>query len=322
MSSKQDRNGVRTLGDLEYTYGKSFAETAGIATDARTKAEECEKKLNGSMSNEEIFNMLTSGGVNQGLFRYENGELFVNAEYLKVIDAIFTHDINMTGKFTYKTKVFLEPGQEEIDTIKKHILGTFTIIPSRIHLYDYNGDGVVNAVDMAAFKMAMLGEKSLADWSGAVESDVALTMDLKNPNKAFRLQGTNMWGREIDVYVGANFSNMRLTNVADYIVEYKTDGDFTYEKWESGKVKLWAKASLSYANNSVLEANLTLPFYVYKALAFGTINSIRNDSANLGLNVKCYTDGGIVRVFVHEPSSSLTSTSTIDVAVEVIGEWK
>lgn len=250
--SKQDRQGVRTVNGLEqkYGFGKTFAEIEGIATDARTKAEEVEKKINGDMTNEEIFNMLTQNGANQGLFRLDDGQLYINAEYIQVIDALFANNINMSGTFTYKTKVFLEPGQEEIDAIKKHILGTMPIIPSRIYLYDTNGDGVVNAVDLAAFKMALLGERSLADWSGAVKSDVTLTIDFKNPNKAFRMQGRNMWGRDIDVYIGMNQSHI-ISDMQDYIVDYGTlingnNTQWSYEKYKSGKCVCRCRANNVY----------------------------------------------------------------------------
>lgn len=47
MSVKQDRQGARTLADLErkYNFGRSFAEVIGIATDARNATAELDKKL-------------------------------------------------------------------------------------------------------------------------------------------------------------------------------------------------------------------------------------------------------------------------------------
>lgn len=47
MSSKQDKQGVRTASDLERKYGlgKSFAEILGIATDARDKVDSVESVL-------------------------------------------------------------------------------------------------------------------------------------------------------------------------------------------------------------------------------------------------------------------------------------
>ena len=47
MSTKQDRQGVRTASDLErkYGFGKTFAEILGIATDARDKVDAAESSL-------------------------------------------------------------------------------------------------------------------------------------------------------------------------------------------------------------------------------------------------------------------------------------
>lgn len=100
--SKQDRQGVRTAADLEqkYNFGKSFAEVMGIATDAQTAADNAQTAannaqntannaislidiLNKSLSQDEIFNRLTNNGANQGIYRDENGEIYINASYIK-----------------------------------------------------------------------------------------------------------------------------------------------------------------------------------------------------------------------------------------------
>lgn len=82
--SKQDRQGVRTATDLErkYGFGKSFAEVMQIATDAQVKAEEAEERIEG-LDHDEIFNLLTKDGALQGLYRGEDGDLYINASYIK-----------------------------------------------------------------------------------------------------------------------------------------------------------------------------------------------------------------------------------------------
>ena len=74
--SKQDRQGARTASDLvqRYNFGKSFAEVMGFATEAQ-------EAVNG-LDQEEIFNRLTKNGQAQGLFRDEDGELYINASYI------------------------------------------------------------------------------------------------------------------------------------------------------------------------------------------------------------------------------------------------
>jgi len=82
--SKQDRQGVRTATDLErkYGFGKSFAEIMEIATDARNMAEKAEEGIEG-LDHDEIFNLLTKDGALQGLYRGEDGDLYINASYIK-----------------------------------------------------------------------------------------------------------------------------------------------------------------------------------------------------------------------------------------------
>lgn len=93
--SKQDRQGARTAQDLEYKYsfGKTFAEVMGYATDARNAANEAKdaakeasgavNELDRRLDQEEVFNRLTNNGQTQGIYREpETGEIYINASYL------------------------------------------------------------------------------------------------------------------------------------------------------------------------------------------------------------------------------------------------
>lgn len=91
MSSKQDRIGARTPTDIERKYdlgsmNANFAEVMGVATDARdialeakSAAEEASKPL----THEEVFNKLTENGEWQGLYEDEDGNVYINASYIK-----------------------------------------------------------------------------------------------------------------------------------------------------------------------------------------------------------------------------------------------
>lgn len=84
MSEKQDRQGARTINDLEMRYGgigKTFAEVMGVATDARESAEEAEERYRG-LDQEEIFKRLTNNGLWEGMYE-ANGEIYINASYIK-----------------------------------------------------------------------------------------------------------------------------------------------------------------------------------------------------------------------------------------------
>jgi hypothetical protein len=86
--SKQDRQAPRTLTDFErrHNFGESFAEVMGVATDARSTANQALSSANnpaGNMTQEEVFNLLTNNGASEGIFKDENGEIYINASYLK-----------------------------------------------------------------------------------------------------------------------------------------------------------------------------------------------------------------------------------------------
>lgn len=82
--SKQDRQGARTAADIEsrYNFRKSFSEVMGVAKDARKIAEQA-SVLDEKLTSEEIFIRLTNNGQLQGLYRGDDGELYVNATYIK-----------------------------------------------------------------------------------------------------------------------------------------------------------------------------------------------------------------------------------------------
>jgi hypothetical protein len=99
--SKQDRHGARTTADLErkYNFGKSFAEVMGLANDARRSAEAAEKRFEG-LDHEMIFKLLTNNGALQGLYRGDDGELYINASFLKsgIIDAAVVEVVNLIAE--------------------------------------------------------------------------------------------------------------------------------------------------------------------------------------------------------------------------------
>lgn len=90
MISKQDMVAARTPADLERRYNlrKSFGEAMNLATDARKAAEEADrlaqeaKKAMEGLDQEEIFRILTNNGEAKGVFRGEDGQIYINASYL------------------------------------------------------------------------------------------------------------------------------------------------------------------------------------------------------------------------------------------------
>lgn len=202
---KQDISRARTPQDLEhkYKFGESFAEAFGLANEAKSAANQAQQAaeeaksaaagVDTKLTQEEIFNRLTNNGEDQGLY-LKDGKVYVNAQYI------------LSGSFTSKASVFLEPGLEEFETIKAHILGTATI--SNKSKYDFNNDGDVTITDLLLCRKAMLGLSSLASWSGAVKSTVTVTLDASAATKAMKITGTNMWGRAVEIYMGVDGANI------------------------------------------------------------------------------------------------------------------
>lgn len=337
-TSKQDRQGARTPADLEYKYnfGKTFAEIMGIATDARNTAEMA-AELDEKLTQEEIFNRLTNNGEAQGVFRGDDGQIYINAAYIVALSELFAKNITMTGTLTNTLEAFIEPSDEEILTIQRHVLGIETIIPSRIPLYDFSGDGKVTSLDASIAQKAKLGIASLESWSGAVKTPVTLTINLNDPEKAIRIIGTNMWGREIDEHIGVNGVTMRHTGTADYVVEEGVAvvgfDSWKYRKWNSGKAECWCQkivdcafsnqwGSLYVADNHT--GQIAYPFEFVTAPT--EIVTAKNSVAALfvyadgGLGVNTTTKTGVYRVA--RPTAADIGTTQVEYSFYVVGNWR
>lgn len=227
--------GARTASDIErkYNFDKSFAEVMGLATDAQQIAEEAKEaasNLDSNLTSDEIFNRLTRNGQLQGLFKGVDGEIYINAKFVK------------SAEMVLENSAFLNPENEEIETVRQHLLGNITISDDLIPYYDTNNDGKISLSDLSNLRLASLGQIDLAkNMNGAKKSDITLSFDLSNPERFLTLKGKNMWGREIEKYIGVNGTNIKNLEAVDYIVESGTRDNWTYEKWASGKAVCWSE---------------------------------------------------------------------------------
>lgn len=82
--SKQDGYSSRTAVDLErkYNFGKTFAEVYGLVSDAQRTANEAQAAFD-NLSHEQIFNLLTNYGEFQGIYRGDDGGVYINATYIQ-----------------------------------------------------------------------------------------------------------------------------------------------------------------------------------------------------------------------------------------------
>lgn len=206
MSEKQDRQGVRTAAQLEqkWKFGESFAEVMGIATDARKAAEEAQALIEAGMTQEQIFNILTNNGQSQGLYRGEDGELYINASYIKSGSLIA--DLIKTGVLTSKdglTKFDLDTGEivchdsggrkviiknGTISVTETDGSDMITIADGFVMFYDYDGKLVGSihgysgklVVDCDQVTSATINPGKNTLYSGSVDIDTSFTV----PNTA------------------------------------------------------------------------------------------------------------------------------------------
>lgn len=325
--SKQDRQGVRTPADIEqkYNFGKTFAEVMGIATGARNAAEKVASDLKGKLTHDEIFNLLTNNGTLQGIYRdKETGEIYINAEYIKALSNLFAGNFNMTGAFTNTVETYVAPSATEVDTIKNHLLGNITIPDELLPLYDTNGDGEINAVDLADMYKASVGLKSVSEFANAVKTTVTLTINLKDPDKFLRIKGKNMWGRDIDSYVGVSFTNIKNPEIADYVVESGESGIWRYKKWADGTAQICTTANLLYANANVLLKSIEYPFVLKEIVsATGTINDLGgNELKAISRNLKIVPYTSYCDCAIHSTAGDFTESTSIPVSLNIVGVWK
>ena len=111
---------------------------------------------------------------------------------------------SVKGALASVADVFLDPGLEEFETINRHLLGSQMIEEADIPKYDFNSDGEITITDLLLCRSAALGLSTLANWEGAVKTPVAVYLDATNTEKAIRITGTNMWGRDVEYYIGFN----------------------------------------------------------------------------------------------------------------------
>ena len=145
--SKQDRQGARTVPDLErkYNFGKTFADILGVASDAQDaadrandaadRAQNAVNNLNDELDQEEIFNRLTNNSADQGIYR-ENGKIYVNASFIKT--GFISSDLIKAGvirSLDYKSEAIAK------------IYPSVSLYPD-VGLYPNNGESITQGIEI------------------------------------------------------------------------------------------------------------------------------------------------------------------------------
>lgn len=231
--SKQDRQGVRTATDLErkYQFGKTFAEVIGIAEAAREAAEESKESYE-NLDHDEIFNLLTKNGELQGLYRGEDGELYINAEYIKSLEKLFAKDIFMTGRFESTGEDYLPPTYESCICLLRYINfpEDYPLPEGYEDGYDINGDGVLNSDDVVMMLKWYKGELIPPEIPGAKKSPVLMRIDMSNSDSMIYITGTNQFGFDVEINIGTNptICSFALRSYVDQLMQQDFGTDILY----------------------------------------------------------------------------------------------
>ena len=216
------------------------ADASGKAGNAESNAKAYADLINKALNQLEIFNRLTGNGAAKGIY-YQDGQLYINATYLKsgtissdLINTLtlFAKHITMTGTFVNTTNAFLEPNEVVRETIVNHLLGVKTIPGDKISLYDFNGDGEISGADLVQCQAAILGNRPLwGNFARAVKTPVTCTIDLSNPSKALTMSGTDMWGNYRESVIGVDPGTATFVNKDAFaaIVNMNTYGEMYRE---------------------------------------------------------------------------------------------
>lgn len=141
----------------------------------------------------DIFNKLTKNGEIHGLFM-KDGQLYINALYI------------LTNSFTATAEAYLPPTYDDVMGMAWSLSFPDRFPPKDI--YDLNGDGSFDVTDVRLAENIYLGKANIEDCPGVQRTEVTVTIDPSDSERAILITGTNMWGSEITVSVGACGSNI------------------------------------------------------------------------------------------------------------------
>lgn len=167
MSAKQDRVAPRTAADIErkYNFGQTFAEYAGLVTDAQKAANDAEAAAKAAS------------------------------------------DVILKGnKIVVEGQTYLRPTYDDCMAMLRSL--NFPDMHPPEVFYDLNGDRKFDTEDILLAFDVFYGLRDVSECVSLEESTVTVTIEAKNPLDTVKISGTNMWGSEVVVMLGANCTNI------------------------------------------------------------------------------------------------------------------
>lgn len=229
--SKQDRCAPRTATDLErkYKFKAAFREVLGIAEDAQRAATEAGASVAG-LTAEQIFNILTNNGEEQGIYR-KDGKIYVNASYM--VTGVLLASLLKTGVITS------EDGLVEIDltnskvTVYAEDKSLMTEISAgSVKCYAKDSDGnYVNTLQIVPSKNGATTISNPADYGGvwvyAESENAASEFGALTSDTRIRGRSTEVYGDQ--VLISGDVVDISGTlKIGNKTVSMKDNGDGTF----------------------------------------------------------------------------------------------
>lgn len=265
--SKQDGYSSRTAVDLErkYNFGKTFAEVYDLVSEAQRAAQEAQNAFDG-LNQEQIFNLLTNYGEWQGIYRDDNGDVYVNASFIKggtiSGDTVKVDAATITGQL-----VATQIDTKDLKVLAANITGTLTagqIDTTNLKVSAANVTGKLSASQINTTYL----EVSAANITGMLSADqidtdeltvnaanVSGTLDAGNisMNGSFKVKsGGSTYG-----YVGASdfgdTAGAVLCNstTQNGVLVTNTGAQLIYGATSSEPKKIWAASGGCYSSHTM-----------------------------------------------------------------------
>ena len=350
MIKKQDIAAPRTVQDMErrYKFGKTFAETMGLAKEASKAAKKAEETVK-SLDSEAVFNLLTENGTKGGFFigNGENGtvegDIYINAAYIKA--GILSGDLIKAGV------IQSADGGVKID-LNKGVGNMVALQAEWITEWDDETAGFTKDLTVALKEYLTEEVKKLAETldqdSGKVKNLAIRIGNFDNSKypffadvslQVFRGQSFvptaaasfEWWDGKIshmtgmDEYEDGNWvwSDMKWIT-GDYVVEQGTTGIWKYQKWNSGKIELWTESishtvSYSTISNYLYLSSFTVTVPLVTSVTYANIQETDWHYAQWTTTTRNSTNQIACRYY---SANTNGSGKTYTFMAHVIGTWK
>jgi hypothetical protein len=238
--SRQDRCPPRNATDLErrYRFRSSFREILGIAEDAQRAAEEANAEVAG-LTAEQIFNILTDNGKEQGIYR-KNGKIYINASYILTGELLAS--LLKTGVIKSKDgSVEIDLSQNKVTVYAADKSYWFEISAGEIKQYQKDENGTAYntlAIDTGAFFSASrIGNPDGTGGISLYSTAGPTVVGAYNPPMGASAGETYVNGTNVNIgdgdHVGIMAKDIALFAIGDIkiagkTVSWKDNGDGTF----------------------------------------------------------------------------------------------